>query len=312
MSPRHISHPSLRNECVTCAGRIPGPMSSGQCRRAASCGVSLWPTASGGVGGENVLSVKRLRPTASGGGQLLQRFIMANGVGRRRASSMRFGGFIVANGVGRRRASPNASGRAGWRWLVVSKTHCYLKPHCRFSGFSIPGRAWRHSGFSVHGSMQILRFLRSVRRRAPGRFSGFSVPSAAGGLVVSPRPAPRGRFSGFSAPGGGAPKRFSRLRGRAPARRSETSETPPGAPGAPKPPDPPAATSTPKPPKQHGAMHSETSVPPGAPLHSETSETAKRFQIAKSLRNHQPPPATSPGCTASEVSKLCQIVLKKK
>ena len=41
MSPRHISHPSLGNGWVTCAGSIPGPMCPGQRRRAASCVVSL-------------------------------------------------------------------------------------------------------------------------------------------------------------------------------------------------------------------------------------------------------------------------------
>ncbi len=267
MSPTHISHPSLRNECVTCAGSIPGSMCPGQRRRAASAAVPLWPTASGGVGGENVLAVKRLWPTASGGSQLLQRFIVANGVGRRQAASGRFGGFIVANGVGRRRASSRPSERAGWRWLAVPKTHCYLKPHCRFSGFSIPGRAWRPSGFSVHGSMQILRFLRSVRRRGSG---GFSAPGAPGGVSpVSPRPA--GARPTFFAASGARPRPALRNLRNAPggARRSETTR-PPG-----------------------GDLHSETSETPrlpGGDLHSETSETAWSHAL-RNLRTsrHAPP-----------------------
>ena len=102
MSPRHISHPSLRNGWVTCAGSIPGPMCHGQRRRAAVSGGSIMASGGGSVRRENVLAVKRLRPTWSGGGQQLQTFHCGQ---RRRAASSgsgRFVGFIVANGVGRR------------------------------------------------------------------------------------------------------------------------------------------------------------------------------------------------------------------
>lgn len=99
MSPRHISHPSLGNGWVTCAGSLPRPMCHGQRGRAASGGVSLWPTASARkcVGGQAVTANVVGRRSAAGA--------FHYGQWRRAASSGsgRFGGSIMANGVGRRR-----------------------------------------------------------------------------------------------------------------------------------------------------------------------------------------------------------------
>jgi hypothetical protein len=120
MSPRHISHPSLRNECVTCAGSLPRPMCHGQRGRAASAAVPLWPAAavrfgakmlwrSSGYGQRRRAAVSccciPLWPTASGGGQLLLHS-------------------IVANGVGAVLVGPRATRRGGWRWLGVPKPLC--------------------------------------------------------------------------------------------------------------------------------------------------------------------------------------------
>lgn len=85
MSPTHISPPSFRNECVTCAGSIPGPMCPGQQRRAASAAVSLWPAAAVRFGAKmcwrsSVYGQRRRAAVGSG-----IHFIMANGVGRRQA-----------------------------------------------------------------------------------------------------------------------------------------------------------------------------------------------------------------------------------
>ena len=78
----------------------------------------------GSVRRENVLAVKRLRPTASGGGQQRQTFQYGQ---RRRAApsgSGRFGGSIMANGVGAVLMAPRAMRRGGWRWLGVPKPLC--------------------------------------------------------------------------------------------------------------------------------------------------------------------------------------------
>lgn len=69
MSPTHISGPSFRNECVTCAGSLPRPKFHGQRGRAAVRCAKM----AAAVRRENVLAVKRLRPTASGGSQQLRR-----------------------------------------------------------------------------------------------------------------------------------------------------------------------------------------------------------------------------------------------
>lgn len=85
MSPRHISHPSLGNGWVACAGSIPGPMCPGQRRRAASAAVPLWPAAAVRFGAKmcwrsSVYGQRRRAAVSSG-----RRFVMANGVGRRQA-----------------------------------------------------------------------------------------------------------------------------------------------------------------------------------------------------------------------------------
>ncbi len=69
---------------------------------------------------ENVLAVKRLRPTWSGGGQLLARSIMANGVGRRQA--VRGGSAVplwptASGGVG---GGSDGSESHAARWLAVA------------------------------------------------------------------------------------------------------------------------------------------------------------------------------------------------
>ena len=112
MSPRHISHPSLGNGWVTCAGSIPRPMCHGQRRRAAVRCAKI----GGSVRRENVLAVKRLRPTVSGGGQQLPRFIVANGVGRRRGGSA-VPLWPTASGVVERSPGhPSEQAGDGWRY----------------------------------------------------------------------------------------------------------------------------------------------------------------------------------------------------
>ena len=85
MSPRHISHPSLGNGWVTCAGSIPRPMCHDKRRRAASAAVPLWPAAAVRFGAKMCWRSsgygQRRRAAVSSG----RHFNMANGVGRRQA-----------------------------------------------------------------------------------------------------------------------------------------------------------------------------------------------------------------------------------